>query len=193
VQLDPKIVAQAIAGDRLAFQQIVEKTWGLVYVFIHQRIRDPERARDLTQETMLKAYAMRASLRDANSLVTWLLTIATHKVIDAHRRASTRPEVGLEIQDLARTPVSSVEQDLETEEQLEQLNQALVELDDLYRTVLILRYWSGMTPAQIARLLGEPEGTIRNRLFRAHLLLRGLLETGTRGNSPKQQGERRRS
>ena len=90
---------------------------------------------------------------------------------------------------------------------------ALDQLDDRYRAVLILRYWSGLTPAQIARLLQEPEGTIRNRVFRAHAQLRKRFKLGSdsanerpsavtddtrenRGLSPAQRGiegaERRR-
>ena len=57
------------------------------------------------------------------------------------------------------------------------MQRALGELDDRYRTVLILRYWRDLTPAEIAKLLAEPEGTIRNRIFRAHARLRRRLES----------------
>ncbi|MGA1780389.1 MAG: RNA polymerase sigma factor, partial [Planctomycetota bacterium] len=58
-------------------------------------------------------------------------------------------------------------------------------------TVLTLRYWSGLSPAQIARLLGEPEGTIRNRIFRAHLRLRGAIEAQRGGRRPERDHEDR--
>ncbi len=66
-----------------------------------------------------------------------------------------------------------------------EIEKALSGVGDLYRTVLILKYWSGLSPAQIARTLGEPEGTIRNRIFRAHLKLREQIEK----NDPEQGEE----
>lgn len=176
MHLDPQIIAKAIAGDRLAFEIVIEQTWGLVYVFVHQRVKDAELSRDLTQDTMLKAYTMRASLREANSLVGWLLTIAAHKIIDFRRRTRVRPEVALGERDVSANEANNAAGVADAPDELARLSNALPELDDLYRTVLILRYWSGMSPAQIARLLEEPEGTIRNRLFRAHFRLREILE-----------------
>ncbi|MCI0651035.1 MAG: RNA polymerase sigma factor, partial [Planctomycetes bacterium] len=145
---------------------------------VQQRIRDTERARDLTQDTFLHAYEKRATLRDAGSFFAWLFTIAANKTIDALRRRQARPERPVEPALLL--PVddqrAAMEGSLERREEDARIGAALARLDDLYRTVVILRYWSGLTPAQIARLLAEPEGTIRNRIFRAHERLRVLLE-----------------
>lgn len=173
IELDPDLVERGLAGDRLAFQGLVEQTWGLVFVFIRQRVSDQELARDLAQDTFLQAFAKRESLRKGRSFVSWLLAIASNKVIDQRRRRSARPEVGLN-EDSPELPAEPLEESPFAEKS-GSLDTALAALDDLYRTVLILRYWSGLTPAQIARLLGEPEGTIRNRIFRAHIRLREQL------------------
>lgn len=178
MELDERLVAKALGGDRSAFQQVVEETWGVLFLFIRQRVNDTHLARDLTQDTLLQAYEKRGTVRRGSSFVGWLLTIAANKVIDQRRRKSARPETPVAPAELP-TPVapgSDPTRGIEHEEERVQLEQALARLDDPYRTVLILRYWSGMTPAQIARLLEEPEGTIRNRIFRAHARLRGFLE-----------------
>lgn len=149
----------------------------MVFVFVRQRVRDPEFARDLTQEAFLTAYAKRESLRSEESFVSWLLTIAARKIIDFRRRRGVRPEVPLGEPEGLDHPVPETE-DLDPAqlaEESESLQHSLDQLEDRYRAVLILRYWSGLTPAQIARLLQEPEGTIRNRIFRAHAQLRKRL------------------
>ncbi len=170
---DPDTLRLAFAGDREAFHRVVEQLWGLVYVFIRQRISDRERAEDLTQESFLQAWEKRGSLRNSESAVSWILAIASRKVIDSHRWFGVRPETRLPERE-EPAEVSAGEPGLDPQ-RAEALRTILGEIPELYRTVLILRYWSGLTPAQIARLLEEPEGTIRNRIFRAHLLLRERL------------------
>ncbi|MGE3166993.1 MAG: RNA polymerase sigma factor [Planctomycetota bacterium] len=177
IELEPALVQRALAGERAAFDQIVERLWGPVFVYVDQRVNDRERARDLTQETFLQAFAKRGDVRRDGSLVSWVFAIASRKVIDLYRRAHLDPgPVARDEGREPRDPAAGPEESLETQEESARLKQAVAGLDDLYRTVLILRYWSGLTPAQIARALAEPEGTIRNRLFRAHRRLREILD-----------------
>ncbi len=178
MQLDDGLVRRALRGDREAFHEVIEQAWGMVFVFVRQRVNDPEIARDLTQDTFLQAFEKRATLREGKSLLPWLLTIAGHKIIDMRRRRSARPEQITAPDALPQTAVEGPAAGAPLDRQADsaRLEAALGKLDDLYRTVLILRYWSDLTPGQIARLLEEPEGTIRNRIFRAHLRLRELLE-----------------
>lgn len=187
MELDPELVERARGGDRQAFDEIVQQLWGPVYVFIRGRINDNERARDLAQDTFLRAVAKLDTLRSGQSLLSWIFTIASHRVIDCYRRQGVQPK--MHAYDTAidgdgltgRAPTgrrfaeTTAEAAVELAEDSEQLHAALRQLHDRYRAVLILRYWSGLSPAQIARLLGEPEGTIRNRIFRAHQRLKDLL------------------
>ncbi len=177
MELDPKTLERALKGDRDSFHVIASQCWGMVFVFVRQRVRDAEFARDLTQETFLTAFAKRESLRSEESFVSWLLTIASRKIIDFRRRRGVRPEVPLgEPEGHAASATVELPDAAERAEEAGLLQESLDQLDDRYRTVLILRYWSGLTPAQISRLLREPEGTIRNRIFRAHAQLRKRFE-----------------
>ena len=195
MELSEITVRRALAGDEDAFQSVMEETWGLVFLFIRQRVRDRHHARDLAQDTYLQAYEKRSTVRDEKRFVSWLLTIAGRKVIDAHRRRSARPEVRMAPEDLP--PVIHRERagaQLEQSEENAQLHEVVGELGDRYRTVLILRYWSGLTPSQIARLLDEPEGTIRNRIFRAHAQVRTRLERAQQeSRADASRASRRRS
>ncbi|HIA27110.1 MAG TPA: RNA polymerase sigma factor [Planctomycetes bacterium] len=171
---DEALVDRAIAGDPEAFDEVVLQLWGLVLHHVRRRVSDAELARDITQDTFFQAWKKRGTLRSSRSLVSWLLSIATRKVIDHYRRRGARPEQLLGEGDPGTT--DDEEKNLEKSDQDRSVNDALEKMGESYRTVLILRYWSGLTPAQIARLLAEPEGTIRNRIFRAHLRLRKELE-----------------
>lgn len=185
--LDAGLVERARAGERAALEELSSKLWGPVFIFIRGRIRDEERARDLTQDTFLQLCEKVAGLRHDQSLVAWLFTIASHKVIDCYRRQGANPvTAGYDEEQLeAAASVGREEHStfpdregaagLSQVEDAARVQAALERLGDRYRAVLILRYWSGLTPAQIARLLDEPEGTIRNRIFRAHQHLRAQL------------------
>ena len=91
MELSEITVRRALAGDEDAFQSVMEETWGLVFLFIRQRVRDRHHARDLAQDTYLQAYEKRSTVRDEKRFVSWLLTIAGRKVIDAHRRRRSTP------------------------------------------------------------------------------------------------------
>ncbi|MEM7166451.1 MAG: RNA polymerase sigma factor [Planctomycetota bacterium] len=188
MELDAALVEKARSGDREAFDEIVQQLWGPVFVFVRGRINDEEKARDLAQDTFLRALDKLDTLRSGQSLMSWIFTIASHRVIDCYRRQGTQPKMrgyDTEIDGDGLTGRAPTGRDfteaaptlgVEQAEDAERLQAAMQQLHDRYRAVLILRYWSGMSPAQIARLLGEPEGTIRNRIFRAHRQLQGLLE-----------------
>lgn len=186
---DEVLVDRAMAGDSEAFNQVVRLLWGLILHHVKRRISDGEIARDITQDTFLQAWKKRESLKSSSSLVSWLLSIANRKVIDQYRRRAARPEQLLGEGDPGAGP--SAEGDLDRPEKERLVNRALENLGEGYRTVLILRYWSGLTPAQISRLLKEPEGTIRNRIFRAHLRLRSELGRLSKSGEDDSKGKSR--
>ncbi len=193
-----EVLVRAFSGDRSAFQEVVEQLWRLIFIFVRQRVSDRQRAEDITQDTFLQAWEKRATLREPSRAVSWMLAIASRKVIDAHRHSSARPESRLpeffdpnEGEHRNRTG-NAAESDLDQklDGRSEAVQRALARVPELYRTTLILRYYSGLTPAQIARLLGTPEGTIRNRLFRAHLTLRAELTSTESTQSSEESGRK---
>ncbi len=193
-----EVLAKAFSGDRSAFQEVVERLWRLIFIFVRQRVSDRQRAEDLTQETFLQAWEKRATLREPARAVSWMLAIASRKVIDAHRHASARPESRLPeffdpIEGHSRSRIGAKAEsnlDHKLDGKSEAVQQALAKIPELYRTTLVLRYYSGLTLAQIARLLGTPEGTIRNRLFRAHLTLRAELTAAESAQSSEEPGRK---
>src|ERR1700748_2458343 len=73
---DDKLVAQAMAGSRSAFEELIARTSRLVFVRLLLELGDPHEAEDLTQETFLLAYRSLERLKEPGQFRAWLCTIA---------------------------------------------------------------------------------------------------------------------
>jgi len=147
--------------------------------YIRYLIRDAAEAEDLAQETLIKAYRLRNTLRDSAALESWLYQIATHISIDRLRqRARTiarqveTPVEELPIADRARPSALTIIQQTEMGECVQRY---VAELSDAYRAVLLLHDEDGLTADEIARVLDLPLTTVKMRLHRARQKLQARL------------------
>ena len=172
---DDQLVAQALGGDKAAFAALVERYKQPVYGLAKRLLRHPSDAEDATQETFIRAYVRLASYRIGSNFRAWLLSIAAHWCIDQLRRRRT---VALDLtQPLVAGDDSPEVQALRAERRRE-VRQQLATLPEHYRGVIELRYWQGLSYAEVSEVLAEPTSTVRMRLFRAHRLLRAALTQG---------------
>ena len=164
-----------------AYRTLLERYWKVVVVILKSRLNFVRDAEDIAQEAFVRAWRSLDRLENPRLFLGWLLRIARNLAIDQLRRK--RHETSLDTLEFTpddgaawnRTPPRAEER-LEQEEEWAILERALRELPDRYRTVVTLRYLEGLSNQEMARSLGEPEGTIRNRLFRALRKLRELIE-----------------
>lgn len=153
-----------------------------IYRYILGMIQSPAEAEDLTQDTFLRAYCARDSLRDPNAARGWLYRIATHVCLDRLRQRV--PQVSLDGEDGARCRDSAASESpsaLEIAERAETsacVQRCLDLLSDRYRAVLLLHEAHGLTADEIARLLGESSGAIKIRLHRARRKLQEVMAVG---------------
>ena len=139
--------------------------------YIHYLVRDAGEAEDLTQETLLRAYRQRSTLRDPAALESWLYQIATHISIDRLRqRVRTvdlqvhTPIEDLPIADQDRpSPLTIIQQ----REMSECVQRYVADLSDAYKAVLLMHDSDGLTANEIAHLLQLPLTTVKMRLHRA--------------------------
>jgi RNA polymerase sigma-70 factor (ECF subfamily) len=138
---------------------------------------DVQRAEDVVQETMLRAWNNPGGRNDNGRWSrAWLFTVAKRIVIDQIRKAEVRPsEVSLEhIESYARQE-DAVERMLEAQE----VRAALASLPERLRTTIVEMYYRERSVAEVAELLGVPEGTVKSRTFYALRVLReALIEQG---------------
>ena len=187
---EKELVKRALKGDSAAFGALVDLYWQKVSVFVCQKLAGEEEAQDIVQETFIKAYHRLPQLRKSDNFAGWLYRIAARLCID-YFRAKGHRALSLE---KARERQKELLLDTErgASEFLSELLDLLHNLPEKYREVVILRFIGEFTCNEISRYLGEPEGTIRNRLFRANELLkehlRQVIKKSVRGRSASREG-----
>lgn len=144
-----------------------EQHAGSLWRYVVWLTGDRQLAEDVVQETLLRAWHRPQLLEQrADSVRGWLFTVARNLVIDDRRSARARHEIGTE----------SVTEQPQSDEVDELLNawlvtDALSHLSGNHRTVVVQAYFHGQSTAEIARVAGIPEGTVKSRL---HYALRAL-------------------
>ncbi len=153
-----------------------------IFRYILSMVRDTAEAEDLTQETFLRAYRRRDSLRDEGAQTAWLYRIATHVCLDRlrqyARRAPMESETDLDQVDVPEPDTPSLQKTIERDEMSECVQSYLNRLPDSYRAVILLHDMHELTSPEIAQLLGESLATVKIRLHRARNKLRIALKAG---------------
>ena len=177
---DPELVARIIAGDGAAFSALVERYQDRLYNAVYRLVGSAEDARDLLQDTFVKAYENLGTFRGGSSLYTWLFRIAVNTSL-SHRRKRKWLQVGSggDGDDPAPAPDAAAQDPsdrLVAAETEALVQQALDSLDDDHRTVVVLRDIQHCDYHEIAEILEVPTGTVKSRLHRARLTLRDRLK-----------------
>ncbi|CAG6395428.1 ECF RNA polymerase sigma factor SigL [Actinacidiphila cocklensis] len=147
---------------------------GALYAYVLRLVAgDRFLAEDVVQETLLRAWKSASRLDPAaRSLRPWLVTVARRIVIDGHRSRQARPP---------ETSPAALEQlpandEMERSLRLMTISDALQDLSEAHREVLVATYFGGRTVNEAAEELGLPPGTVRSRVFYALRALRNALE-----------------
>jgi RNA polymerase sigma-70 factor (ECF subfamily) len=185
---DEALAARAAAGDEAAFEEIVTRYHARVFRLASRLTGNDADAADVMQDTFLRAYRGLASFRGASRFGTWLYRIATNAAL-AHRRArARRPSESLEPYlprfdgngAHAATPAelqvaARAEEVLDRRLLAEKARAGIERLPELYREAFVLRDLEELKTAEVADVLGLDPATVRQRVHRARLMLRGYL------------------
>lgn len=168
------------SGSPAHFDALVERHKGAVFRLILSILGSGHRgeAEELTQEVFLRVYRKLGQFRGDAKFSSWLYRIAYNQAVSHRARARFRmPHVGEEVLQMA--PSTRPEDDPLTRaadsETASTVKECIAQLPDLYRSVLNLYYWMGMTVPEIAKALSAPEGTIKSYMHRARAKLHKLL------------------
>ncbi|MEU4214932.1 sigma-70 family RNA polymerase sigma factor [Actinoplanes sp. NPDC026623] len=136
---------------------------------------DRQRAEDIVQETLLRAWrnAHRLGAQGQQSLRPWLVTVARRIAIDDHRSVSARPP---ETYDRELESFPSTADDTDRVLQLMTVTDALRTLSQSHREILVETYFRGKTVPEAAEVLGLPLGTAKSRVYYALRALRTALQ-----------------
>lgn len=158
-------------GDRTAAEELVEKSYERVYLFMRAMGHDRQTSEDLTQETFLKAWNHIGQLRDGNALNGWLFRIAANVSRLFWRKHRHDRPVQLDAIEPRADGVdgSRVAGD---REQFARLHTAVGKLPWKLRQAVVLHYMGQLSIAQAAEAADIREGTLKSRLNRALEALR---------------------
>jgi RNA polymerase sigma-70 factor (ECF subfamily) len=183
-ELDGETLDKCRAGDARALHAFVVRYERLVFAFVSRAMGAGPHVEDLAQEVFLRAFRAlhRFDTSAAARPSTWLLTIASRLVIDERRKrrlGQPRPEDPTGWISCCASTWSASGSTPETERRRKELGRAIaraaLELTDDQRDVFVLAEFHGLEMAEMARVLGVAEGTVKTRLFRARERLRVLL------------------
>ncbi len=181
------LIAKARKGDRQALGELLMAHQDRLYSVCLRMLSHPDDAAEVCQDVLLKIVQGIGRFRGESGLATWMTRIAMNQSISHLRKRRLRRAVSLDQatqtdfqgdqatalrHQLADFSEPGPEQSVQEGEMLEKLQQALANLDDDFRAVLVLRDIEQMDYAQISQTLDIPVGTVKSRLFRARLALR---------------------
>ena len=182
---DREAVRQVQAGDREAFEPLVEKYKRKVFRLAYQVLRDQEEALDVAQEAFVKAFRALPAFKGDSAFYTWLFRITMNVALDRKRQRTTRVKsLGAEDvppEEWERTAVSTdpdPEDVAAGAERRERIRKGLDSLSEHHRTIIILSDIEGLQYREIAEVLGIPMGTVMSRLHHARKRLRDALGPG---------------
>lgn len=143
------------------------------YAFFLTRSR--EQADDISQEVFLKAYRHVGKYRGQAALKTWLLTITRNTAFSWRRNSFWRRFLPLGTQN-GPGQARSAENEAIGNQYVNRIWEIVMELPDKYREVLVLDIQQGLPTAEMSRLLGVAEGTVKSRLSRAREKVRTAIK-----------------
>lgn len=169
--------ASAESQDRRArFEVIYRSHVRVVLGFALRRVDRPEDAADVLSEVMLVAWRRLDDVPPDGEARLWLYGVARRVLANQARSASRRTQLGQRLRDDLHT-LAGARQDFAGQYELrDQVRTALAELAESDRELLLLSSWEGLTPTEIAKVLGTRAGGVRTRLHRARRRLRARLE-----------------
>ncbi|MBI1749516.1 MAG: sigma-70 family RNA polymerase sigma factor [Acidobacteria bacterium] len=170
---DEQLLENFQRGSRDAFAELFRRYRDKMYGFFCRRTANPARAEELAQETFLAALKAAPRFEPRALVRTWLFGIAMNLLM-ADRRKNVR-----QAPEASGQPVQSKAEEARTVDcdpaAALWVRDALAQLDDDHREILLLREYEQLSYAEIAALLELPVNTVRSRLFRARMALKDLL------------------
>jgi RNA polymerase sigma-70 factor (ECF subfamily) len=184
---DEELVARSVQGDPESFNQLVLRWERSIYALAYRTLGRDEDARDVCQETFLRAYRGLHAFKGEAKFSSWLYRIALNLCRDAMRRERRAPLVavpdGIDPTELAAqqpSPAPSVEDVVAQAELGRHVAAAMRRLPEDQRTAILLKEYHGLTFQEIAEVMGCPLSTAKTRVYQGLSVLRRELAPSAR-------------
>ncbi len=169
----------AEADERAEFFKETYEHWQKLYHLALTLLSNPDEAEDAVQDVFIKAAEKRKQFQGKSSLYTWLVRILINHCHDLRRKRVKRSENSID--EDHESALADVRINLEKKIELSEVSRSLIirvnELSDIYREVIVLRFFENLSYAEIADILSVSEGTVKSRISSARNILRSELSS----------------
>jgi RNA polymerase sigma-70 factor, ECF subfamily len=184
---DEEIVQRVLAGETALFEIIMRRYNQRLYRVARAILGNDSEAEDVMQDAYVRAYEHLHQFAGKAAFSTWLTRIAIHEALARKRRRARMQELDAlqevkgDSMPILKSSRPSPEEQTARNQLRELLEDAVMELPESYRTVVMLREVEEMDVADTAITLGVSEAVVKTRLHRAHHMLRRALTSQARG------------
>ena len=180
-----ELVERAAGGDQEAFASLVQVSSDRLYAVAYRILRDPYLAEDALQQTLITIWNELPRLRDPDRFEAWsyrVIVRASTAEAKRGKRATTTLRLLPDDADEAPGP-----DEFSAVAERDRLDRGFKKLTADQRAVLVLHHYLGLTPVDMAEVLGIPIGTVGSRLHYATRALRAALEADERATSTEER------
>lgn len=178
------LVDRARRGDHDAFTVLARATAGRLDAAARLILRDPDRAQDAVQETLVRCWRDLPTLRDVDRFDAWLNRLFLNACRDQLRHAKRR-SIEVALPETLPHAMADTQSALADRDQIER---GVRRLDPDQRVVIVLHYFLDLPLPDAAAVMGIPLGTAKSRLHRATQALRAALDADARGQTGRSEG-----
>ena len=175
-------------GDQGAFEEMVSRYWDRIYAMVHQLLRNPQDAEEVTQDAFIRAHRGLENFRGDSAFSTWLYQIATNLARNRYwywwrrkrdKSISFDQPVGEDstttFGEVFAADVETPEDAAVTQELIDRIARGMEKLSPKHREILILRNVKNLSYEEISGILQISVGTVKSRIARARESLRSKL------------------
>ena len=172
--LNPDLIRRAQDGETIVVSEIYDRYQRSIFRYLYYRVGDQQTAEDLTSEVFLRMIEKISMYQEQRtSFQAWLFQIARNLSIDYYRKmkAHSTTTLGEDHPEMGEQPLELINRELTSEK----LCQALVELPETQRDVIVMRFVVGMPIGEVAETLHKTEDSIKGLQRRALIALKEIL------------------
>ena len=165
-----ELIEEILLGQKELYVKLVERHQSLVYGLIMRQVREPEISQEIAQEVFIKAFQKLDTFQFKSKFSSWLSRICINQINNYFSSRRYKEESKM----TCKENISEASNSHDTELLLK-LRRSVHSLSEIYREVLILCAFEGHSYAETAEILNIPIGTVRSRLNKARLIIKGRI------------------
>lgn len=169
------LARKAKKGDVQAYGDLIKFHKEYLYRTAFSYVKNQDLALDVLQDTTVQGLLAIHNLREPQYFKTWITRILYNCAMQMYRKSSK--VIPYAQDDIPQDAVKQMDSGISQEEKMD-LHNAVRQLDEPYRTLIVLKYFEGLTISEISKMSSKPEGTIKSDLSKAKKKLRMILKEG---------------